>query len=103
MKRLTIRQKKSKLILKIAKLIGLEYDKRGGQIREDMQKLKYNTLNLLIKLLSEKKDHIRLFKHVTDEGAVYLTDKHQFILANVVIRLDGEEPKLIECNIKADK
>ena len=99
MKKPTIRQKKGRLIFNIAKLIKLENDKRGSQIKEDMQKLKYNTLNTLIELLDDRKNHITLFKHVTDGGAVYLTDDFVLALAKVAIRLNGKVPELIECKI----
>ena len=32
---------------------------------------------------------IILFKHITDGGAIYLTDNHNFAKATIVIRLDG--------------
>ena len=35
------------------------------------------------------KEEITLFLHVTDGGAVYYTDNHDFFLATVVIRVDG--------------
>ena len=40
-----------------------------------------------------------LFLHVTDDGAKYLVDNHSFILAKIVIRIDGKEPELIKCEI----
>ena len=46
---------------------------------------------------------IILFKHITDGGAVYLTDNHNFAKATIVIRLDGKVPELIGCKIKKDK
>lgn len=39
-----------------------------------------------------------LFLHITDGGAIYLTDNHNFFEAKIVIRLDGGE-ELICCNI----
>ena len=35
-------------------------------------------------------EKITLLKHVTDGGAVYLTDNHRFADANIIIRIDGE-------------
>ena len=40
-----------------------------------------------------------LYRHVTDGGAVYLTDNHRFTDANVIIRLDGGA-ELARCEIK---
>ena len=42
-----------------------------------------------------------LFKHVTDGGAIYLTDNHDFFEAKIVIRLDGGV-ELICCNIEEE-
>ena len=39
---------------------------------------------------------ITLFTHVTDGGAVYLTNNHSFKDASTIIRLDGG-PELIRC------
>lgn len=35
------------------------------------------------------KEEITLFLHVTDGGAIYYTDNHDFFEATVVIRVDG--------------
>jgi hypothetical protein len=43
---------------------------------------------------------IVLFRHVTDGGAVYLTDNHNFAQANVIVRLDGDQPELVDCRVK---
>ena len=42
---------------------------------------------------------IKLFKHVTSGGAVYLTDNHSFADANIIIRLDGGA-ELYKCEVK---
>ena len=44
---------------------------------------------------------ITLFTHVTDGGAVYLTDNHNFFGANVIIRLDGGAT-LVRCITEAE-
>ena len=41
----------------------------------------------------------KLFLRVTDGGAVYLTDNHNFSEAKIVIRLDGGA-ELICCNVE---
>lgn len=43
-----------------------------------------------------------LFKHVTDGGAIYLTDNHDFSEAKIVIRLDGGK-EVIRCNIDIEE
>jgi hypothetical protein len=43
----------------------------------------------------------KLFKHVTDGGAVYLVDNHNFAQATIIIRLDGDEPELLKCEVGA--
>lgn len=40
---------------------------------------------------------IKIFKHVTDGGATYLTDNHKFANADIIIRIDGGA-ELIRCN-----
>lgn len=40
---------------------------------------------------------IKIFKHVTDGGATYLTDNHKFKDADIIIRIDGGA-ELIRCN-----
>ena len=40
--------------------------------------------------------YITLLTHITDGGAVYLTDDHNFRNATIIIRLDGGE-ELIRC------
>ncbi|CAB4174980.1 hypothetical protein UFOVP965_99 [uncultured Caudovirales phage] len=42
---------------------------------------------------------ITLLAHVTDGGAVYLTDNHEFKDAKVIIRLDGM-PELLKCQVE---
>lgn len=39
-----------------------------------------------------------LFTHVTDGGAIYLTDNHSFADAKIVIRIDGGA-ELLRCEI----
>jgi len=39
-----------------------------------------------------------LFTHVTDGGAIYLTDNHNFAFAKIIIRLDGGA-ELLKCEI----
>ena len=39
---------------------------------------------------------IKLYKHVTDGGAIYLTDvEDDFIKSRIIIRLDGEPEAII--------
>lgn len=45
---------------------------------------------------------ITLFLHVTDGGAEYLVDNHNFALANIIIRLDGGA-ELLRCEIAEEK
>jgi hypothetical protein len=47
------------------------------------------------------KEEYVLFLHVTDGGAIYLTDNHDFFEAKIVIRLDGGA-ELICCNIDTE-
>ena len=42
---------------------------------------------------------MQLLKHVTDGGAVYLTDNHNFAEAKIIIRLDGGA-ELVRCDVK---
>lgn len=42
---------------------------------------------------------INLFIHKTDGGAIYLVDHDNFGLAEIIIRLDGEQPELLKCEI----
>lgn len=44
---------------------------------------------------------ITLHRHVTDGGAVYLTDNHSFAKAKIIIRLDGGA-ELFRCDIKCE-
>lgn len=39
-----------------------------------------------------------LFTHVTDGGAIYLTDSHLFAYAKIIIRIDGGA-ELLRCEI----
>lgn len=39
-------------------------------------------------------ESVTLVKHVTDGGAIYLTDNHRFADATIVIRLDGAQPEV---------
>jgi len=48
------------------------------------------------------KEEYMLFLHVTDGGARYLTDNHNFALAKIVIRLDGGT-ELLRCDVVEDK
>lgn len=41
---------------------------------------------------------VKLSKHITDGGAVYMTDNHSFVDAKVIIRLDGG-PELVKCKL----
>ncbi len=45
------------------------------------------------------KKEIKLVRHTTSGGAIYLTDNHDFGKAKIIIRLDGG-PELIGCKIK---
>jgi hypothetical protein len=45
------------------------------------------------------KDEYKLFLHVTDGGAIYLTDNHNFANAKIIIRIDGGA-ELIICEIE---
>lgn len=47
------------------------------------------------------KEEYTLFLHVTDGGAMYLVDNHNFALANIIIRLDGWV-ELIRCEINEE-
>lgn len=40
---------------------------------------------------------MKLVVHTTSGGAVYLTNSHDFRVANIIIRMDGKEPELIRC------
>ena len=40
---------------------------------------------------------MKLVVHTTSGGAVYLTNSHDFRVANIVIRMDGKHPELIRC------
>lgn len=44
------------------------------------------------------KESYVLFTHVTDGGAIYLTDNHLFADAKIVIRIDGDA-ELLRCEI----
>jgi hypothetical protein len=44
---------------------------------------------------------IKLFQHITDGGAIYLTDCHKFADATIIIRLDGG-PELLKCEVSID-
>ena len=46
-------------------------------------------------------ESIRLVRHVTDGGAVYLTDNHSFAKAKIIIRLDGGA-ELSRCDIECE-
>jgi hypothetical protein len=43
-------------------------------------------------------ESIRLVRHVTTGGAVYLTDNHNFAKAKIIIRLDGVT-ELSKCEV----
>lgn len=47
------------------------------------------------------KEEYVLFTHITDGGAIYLTDNHDFFEAKIVIRIDGGA-KLVRCEIDND-
>lgn len=47
------------------------------------------------------KEEYTLFLHVTDGGARYLTDNHNFSEAKIVIRLDGGA-ELLRCEINEE-
>lgn len=47
-----------------------------------------------------QEDAIPLYKHITDGGAVYLTDNHSLADASIIIRLDGGV-ELIRCEVEA--
>ena len=46
-------------------------------------------------------DEIVLFLHITGDGAVYLTDNHNFADAKIIIRVDGGA-ELMKCNIDSE-
>lgn len=48
-------------------------------------------------------EQIVLFIHKTDGGAVYLVDNDSFAFAKIIIRLDGNEPELLKCEIEENK
>ena len=47
------------------------------------------------------KEEYTLFLHVTDGGAMYLVDNHNFSEAKIVIRLDGGA-ELLRCEINEE-
>lgn len=47
------------------------------------------------------KEKYVLFTHITDGGAIYLTDNHNFNEAKIVIRIDGGA-ELLLCDIEDD-
>ena len=47
------------------------------------------------------KDEYTLLLHITDGGAIYLTDSHNFSEAKIIIRLDGGA-ELLRCEIEEE-
>ena len=47
------------------------------------------------------KEEYTLFLHITDGGAIYLTDNHYFGDAKIIIRIDGGA-ELLLCDIEDD-
>jgi hypothetical protein len=46
-------------------------------------------------------DEIVLFVHITDSGAIYLTDSHNLFEAKIIIRLDTDNgADLVRCDIE---
>ena len=45
------------------------------------------------------KEEYVLFTHVTDGGAIYLTDDHNFAFAKIIIRIDGGA-EIVHCEIE---
>lgn len=49
------------------------------------------------------KEEYVLFTHITDGGAIYLTDNHNLFEAKIIIRLDMDNyPDLVRCDIEDD-
>lgn len=47
------------------------------------------------------KEEYTLFTHITDGGAIYLTDNHNFADAKIIIRIDYG-PELLKCEIDSE-
>lgn len=48
-------------------------------------------------------DEIVLFVHITDGGAIYLTDNHNLFEAKIIIRLDTDDgADLVRCDIDSE-